>query len=388
MNQSKLLVLLSLSFFISGCNGIVNDSSSSINEGLSSESVQSNSSTMDQTSDTSESSESGDKVEELNYLKSIFGQDKQFYTNDDFNPYGINLDKYGNDVYAIFYDDKISSTQDPYSNVNKNTFYSSYEKASSYEDAYYRTKHNLMSGDISPANYLPVSLNIKENDKMVRYSTAIYVLSTSGKYIAYLENNFDEFNLIYYNAAYASLNEVAAYLLAFGEVPANSKYNKNSSGKKSAVADWGKYGRVNDTTFSGNTSKYPYEPAIPTVRQKTFHETDFGTTGNYTLYNNDLGTSYNQSAYNNGSSITRGAARMIYTYDKTVTKIDDRYVFYTYNHYNDFQEYLNYHDGWGIRFGNESAGNGYCYNNDDYYASNNYPISKYPETYISRFNKK
>ena len=385
MNQSKLLVLLSLSFFISGCNGIVNDSSSSINEDLSSESVQSNSSTMDQTSDTSESSESGDKVEELNYLKSIFGQDKQFYTNDDFNPYGINLDKYGNDVYAIFYDDKISSTQDPYSNVNKNTFYASYEKASSYEDAYYRTKHNLMSGDITPANYLPVSLNI---DKMVRYSTAIYVLSTSGKYIAYLENNFDEFNLIYYNAAYASLNEVAAYLLAFGEVPANSKYNKNSSGKKSAVADWGKYGRVNDTTFSGDTSKYPYEPAIPTVRQKTFHETDFGTTGNYTLYNNDLGTSYNQSAYNNGSSITRGAARMIYTYDKTVTKIDDRYVFYTYNHYNDFQEYLNYHDGWGIRFGNESAGNGYCYNNDDYYASNKNPISKYPETYISRFNKK
>ena len=80
-------------------------------------------------------------------------------------------------------------------------------------------------------------------------------------------------------------------------------------------------------------------------------------------------------------------ARMIFTYDKSITKIDDRYVFYTYNHYNDFQEYLNYHDGWGVRFGNESAGNGYCYNNDDYHASNRYPVSKYPETTILSFNK-
>jgi hypothetical protein len=31
-------------------------------------------------------------------------------------------------------------------------------------------------------------------------------------------------------------------------------------------------------------------------------------------------------------------------------------VFYTYNHYNDFQEYLNYFGGWGKMFGNITGG--------------------------------
>jgi hypothetical protein len=31
-------------------------------------------------------------------------------------------------------------------------------------------------------------------------------------------------------------------------------------------------------------------------------------------------------------------------------------VFYTYNHYNDFQEYLNYYGGWGEMFGNVTGG--------------------------------
>ena len=35
---------------------------------------------------------------------------------------------------------------------------------------------------------------------------------------------------------------------------------------------------------------------------------------------------------------------------------EDRYVFYTYNHYNDFQEYLNYKNGWGEIFGNITGG--------------------------------
>ena len=31
-------------------------------------------------------------------------------------------------------------------------------------------------------------------------------------------------------------------------------------------------------------------------------------------------------------------------------------MFYTYNHYNDFQEYLNYEGGWGQMFGNITGG--------------------------------
>ena len=64
--------------------------------------------------------------------------------------------------------------------------------------------------------------------------------------------------------------------------------------------------------------------------------------------------------YNNGRDIERGAARIVYTrYDKNknnITDINEKYVFYTYNHYNDFQEYLNYEGGWGEMFGNITGG--------------------------------
>lgn len=57
-----------------------------------------------------------------------------------------------------------------------------------------------------------------------------------------------------------------------------------------------------------------------------------------------------------------GPARMVYTRYKMVdgvkkeVPLEERHVFYTYNHYNDFQEYLNYYDGWGQMFGNASGG--------------------------------
>ena len=390
----KYVLLTALStLIVSSCN--INTSNTpleslseslSIEESLTSSSLESES--LEESSSVVESStvENTYQNELLENLKPIFGEDIVFYSQDDENPYDIDLRKYGFNVQVIFYEDKIKETTDPYETVDKTSFYETYSKASSYEDSYYRTLHGLMSGDITPANYLPVSLDIKENNKHVRYSTATYVLSPEGEYIAYVENNFDEFNIIYYNGGYATLDEVAAHLLAFGEVPANSNYHK-SKGKSECINVWGKYGRVNHSVFTGDTSKYPYEPLLPTIKTTTFHETDFGTTGDYILSNEDLGTSYTQTTYNDGRTLTRGAARLVFTYDSKVTRIDDRYVFYTYNHYNDFQEYLNYHNGWGERFGNESAGNGYCYNTKDYNNSNKYPIKPYPEIVIREFNK-
>ena len=37
-------------------------------------------------------------------------------------------------------------------------------------------------------------------------------------------------------------------------------------------------------------------------------------------------------------------------------EVGETYLFYTYNHYNDFQEYLNYEGGWGELFGNITGG--------------------------------
>ena len=91
-----------------------------------------------------------------------------------------------------------------------------------------------------------------------------------------------------------------------------------------------------------------------TVRHIYYYEKDLGTTGT------DCDPDYEITDYNDGKTITRGAARIVYTrYDKNkndIIDINEKYVFYTYNHYNDFQEYLNYEGGWGEMFGNVTGG--------------------------------
>lgn len=336
----------------------------------------------------------GEKGESTNTNKiadivyEIFGSDIVVYDNDDENPYGIDLSKYGSNVNAIFYTPNYDSYEDPYVNVKFDDFYKDYDEASSVEDAYYRTKHHLISGDITPQGHIPPQTNVKENDSYIRCTTATYVLSTTGEYLAYIPNDLDGSldYIIYYGAGYQSINDVAAYLLAFGEVPANNNYDK-SQGKKVTIEHWGIYGRVNNSSFSGDVSKYPYEPLLPGIGSVKYTETDFGTQGGYTTSNSITGTYYKQGLYNNGKSISRGAARFVFVNKISRKSIDDRYVFYTYNHYNDFQEYLNYNDGFGLRFGNQSAGNEYCGSNKDYNASNKYPLTKYPQTILKKFNE-
>ena len=72
-----------------------------------------------------------------------------------------------------------------------------------------------------------------------------------GSFKSYLINRIDgTYKRIYYGGAYVTLDEVAAYLLAFGEVPPNNHY---ATGKKAlSVEEWGVNGRVNYGYFSGN----------------------------------------------------------------------------------------------------------------------------------------
>ena len=319
------------------------------------------------------------------YIRKLFGENVKVYSNGDSNPYNIDIDSYGDNVDVIFYTPNYSVINDKYNYVTTSTakaeFYQNYQESESVEDAYFRTKHNLMSGDISEQGHIPNSLEVKSNNKYVKVTDATYVLDTDGNYLAYIPNVVNTDNhIIFYEGAYTSLNDVAAYLLAFGKVPANSNYDK-SSGKSNSISDWGKYGRVNLDKFSGNTTSYPFEPLLPGVisgSYSPYYETDFGTIGGYVNENTVTGTYYRQSIYNNGSSISRGAARFVYYGASYSKNINDRYVFYTYNHYNDFQEYLNYDNGFGMRFGNESAGNQYCGNKSDFNNSNEYPVTKYP----------
>ena len=259
----------------------------------------------------------------------------------------------GEDVVIPGTDDPITS--DPYVNVNIDEFYANYTPAISYMDAYYRTKHNLMSGSIEPQDQAPTisEYRPKSDGKYIRNNTYIFSEDGNTYYVVdcYGEIAFE----VYYGAAYVLLEEVAAYVFAFGEPPANHSYSKNTEPYESV---WGEYLRVNNTKFSGDTSRYPYEPVLPRISgcggDLTYYEMDIGTTGT------DCDPDYPIEDYNDGYSITRGAARIVYSCkDKNgnnIIDLDERYVFYTYNHYNDFQEYLNYEGGWGEMFGNITGG--------------------------------
>ena len=244
---------------------------------------------------------------------------------------------------------------DPYENMSADEFYSNYEPADDYWDSYWRTQHGFMSGSIEPQDQKPTIADYQpmEDGKYVRNTYAYF--SDDGNTYYIVDGYGEVVNQVFKGGAYVSLEEVAAYVFAFGDIPVNYSSSKRTDPDESI---WGEYLRVNHTKFSGSTSKYPYEPELPDISgcggSLTYYEIDIGTTGT------DCDPSYRPAIYNNGSTITRGAARIVYArFDANGDKIIDineRYLFYTYNHYNDFQEYLNYQGGWGEMFGNVTGG--------------------------------
>ncbi len=265
-------------------------------------------------------------------------------------------------------------TTDPYIGVSKSDFYASYTPAASYMDAYYRTQHFLMSGSIDEQDQDPTISQSRpmENGMLVRNTSAVY--EDNGNTYIVFDANGDEAFRVYRGGGYVTLEEVAAYVYAFGDIPAN--YISKKSGKPE-TDPWGIYLRVNHSSFFGNTTKYPYEPELPNISgcggELEYFEIDIGTTGT------DCDPSYRPAPYNNGSKITRGAARIVYTrHDINNNKIIDpneRYVFYTHNHYNDFREYLNYEGGWGEMFGNITGG-GQISSKTDYNPTPYIPVAR------------
>lgn len=244
---------------------------------------------------------------------------------------------------------------DPYGNLTKEEFYNDYKRAPNYQDAMYRSKHNFMSGDISAQDQKPTISRVqpKVGDKFVHNSNLNY--TNGGKTYVVPDVYGNEAFEIYEGAAYVTLEEVAAYVYAFGDVPVNYS---NSKKTKPSSSPWKEYLRVNHSPFSGSTASYPFEPVLPDISgcggNLEYYEMDIGTTGT------DCDPSFPSHIYNDGNRITRGAARIVYSrfYEDTGKPVspEDRYVFYTYNHYNDFQEYLNYENGWGEMFGNITGG--------------------------------
>lgn len=266
---------------------------------------------------------------------------------------------------GITYDtdsDSDSDTEDEYNKpivdsvdeAARDAFYGNADPADSYSEAVERSRRGELSGATKVPDQAPTisSYQPKSNGKLIRNSDAYF--ADANTYVVVNAYGQEVFR-VYRGGGYITLEEVAAYVYAFGDIPANYSASKNTSPQSSI---WGENLRVNHTKFSGSTSKYPYEPKLPNISgcggTYQYMEIDIGTTGT----NSD--PRYPSGIYNNGYSIDRGAARIVYArYDINGNRMlepDEKYVFYTYNHYNDFQEYLNYYGGWGEMFGNITGG--------------------------------
>ena len=243
-------------------------------------------------------------------------------------------------------DDVIEITSDPYVGVSKSEFYSSYKPAQNYMDAYYRSQHGFLSGmlEIPVAAPTVSSFQPSRGGVLIR-NTDMHYTNGGNTYVVYDAYGNEAFR-VHKGGAYITLEEVAAYMFAFGgedgAFPANYVSKKSP---KPASSIWGEYLRANHSYFSGDTVKYPREPELPNI---------MGCGGSLRYWEMDIGT----SGYNNGSKISRGACRIVYGRDDLngngIYEAEELHVFYTYNHYDDFQEYLNYAGGWGEIFGYQS----------------------------------
>ena len=268
---------------------------------------------------------------------------------------------------------------DPYTAVNKEVFYANYTAACCLTNAKYRSQHGLLSGSLEvPGQYVTEAENRPVADGKFVRNTSAYYLDGGSTYVI-TDATGREVMRIYKGGAYITLEEVAAYMYAFGgsSMPANYTASKKTRPSESI---WGEYLRVNHSKFSGNTAKYPYEPKLPDISgcggALQYYEMDIGTTGTETPGD------YAVKIYNDGANITRGAGRLVYArQDKNrngIFESDEVYVFYTHNHYNDFREYLNYYGGWGEMFGNVTGGG-------EYSSKTNCNPTPYPETAYREF---
>lgn len=268
----------------------------------------------------------------------------------------VKLCDYFNKIYSNYFDIKIVN-EESYEDIPKDEFYKNYVRATSNEDAKKRSEAYLMSGNLEVDDQEPIISNYQkeEDGKLVHNNNYYYKDENTYVVVDCYGNEVFE---VYKDGAYITLEEVAAYIYAFGDVPTNYYENRYNYPYPSE-SPWGEYLRLNNNEFSGDTDKYPYEPILPRISgcggDLIYYEVDIGTTGT------DCDPRYPSKIYNDGYSITRGAARIVYSryYESDgslITSLEDRYVFYTYNHYNDFQEYLNYQNGWGEIFGNITGG--------------------------------
>ena len=125
--------------------------------------------------------------------------------------------------------------------------------------------------------------------------------------------------------------EVAEYYVSFRAFPPNY-----FADKQEALA-YGENGRLLSTYYSGGYHTYDY-----TVKLGSFNIPSGGT-----YYEFDIALS---SSYNTGTSISRGAGRVVVVADGIEDYGSDPVCYFTDDHYADFKEYYNFYQGWSPLF--------------------------------------
>ena len=179
----------------------------------------------------------------------------------DIGGYGSNVSGQHGDIGSV----PTLSGNDPYKNITQTEFYANYTPATSYEDAYYRSQHGLLSGTISYSTGAPTLAKNRptEDGMLVRNTRECY--SLGGEAYTILDSEGNAVMTIYKCGAYIALEEVAAYVYAFGTYPANHDSNKKA---KPTESKFGQYLRVNYSQFSGDTTRYPNEPKLPQRKRR------------------------------------------------------------------------------------------------------------------------
>ena len=282
---------------------------------------------------------------------------------------------------TVLYEPHSCSGEDPYTDMSREEFYADYTPACCNQDAANRSKHGFLSGLLEvPGQYAQQASDRPAQDgKYIRNTAQLYL--DEDTYVV-VDSQGNEVLRVFRDGGYITLEEVAAYMYAFGgadgSLPANYTSKKSAKPEQSV---WGEYLRLNHSRFLGNTDKYPYEPELPDISgcggDLQYYEMDIGTTGTET-------PGYAAKPYIQNGKVTRGAARIVYVRQDLngngIYENNELYVFYTHNHYNDFREYLNYYGGWGEMFGNVTGGG-------EYSSKTNCNPTPYPTTAYAEFAK-
>ncbi len=138
---------------------------------------------------------------------------------------------------------------------------------------------------------------------------------------------------IYKGEYYTEVEDVAAYIAAFSDVPENyyftTERNGYSESKEECYELYGNACRIYPGPYDSNYSHLPYS------LDGYYNEADIGGDG-----------------YAESSSWNRGALRVVFTLSGISQYGSDvPVVFYTNDHYDTFVEYKNYYGGWGSAFG-------------------------------------